>query len=310
MRFAPAPPRLGASAGAQVAEAPPRRQTEAAGAILVAWQEQEVALLERECPPAPAGPAKQFFSADGAFVPLLHGEWAEVKTLALGEIGAPEFKGGEWVAPTRELSYFSRLADADTFGRLALIETQRRGGESAGGGAGRTRGLSAEAGSADAVSGGSGAGLADRQRAGGKCQQAGGGSAVERGGDAWGARPCGPDAGAAQCGLQRSLGGSLGADRAGAAGASWPATGGTAAAAGASRGRGGRGGGRRPGRPRGARQGRKARRGREAEHRRGRRAAAARRGSPPAPLPHPPRYPPPASRDDARQTITHTPKGT
>jgi len=57
-----------------------------------------------------------------------------VKTLALGVIGAPIFraKTGEWVAPTGELSYFSRLAEADTFGRLALLETQRRGTESAG----------------------------------------------------------------------------------------------------------------------------------------------------------------------------------
>jgi hypothetical protein len=123
---------LTAFTGAPVTEPTARRQTEAAGAILVAWQEQEVARRERECPPAPAGPAKQFFSADGAFVPLLRGEWAEVKTLALGEIGAPVLKEGEWVAPTRALSYFSRLADADTFGRLALIETQRRGTESAG----------------------------------------------------------------------------------------------------------------------------------------------------------------------------------
>src|SRR5712691_7247777 len=130
--FDPAATLLAAFTGAQVTEATARRQTEAAGAILVAWQEQEVARLERECPPAPAGPAKQFLSADGAFVPLLHGEWAEVKTLALGEIGAPVLKEGEWVAPTRALSYFSRLADAGTFGRLALVETQRRGTESAG----------------------------------------------------------------------------------------------------------------------------------------------------------------------------------
>jgi hypothetical protein len=134
MEFDPAATLLAALTGAQVTEATARRQTEAAGAILVAWQEQEVARLERECPPAPAGPAKQFLSADGAFVPLLHGEWAEVKTLALGEIGAPVFqeKEGEWVAPTGALSYFSRLTDADTFGRLALVETHRRGTESAG----------------------------------------------------------------------------------------------------------------------------------------------------------------------------------
>src|SRR2546428_10959391 len=146
MEFDPAATLLAALTGAQVTEATARRQTEAAGAILVAWQEQEVARLERACPPAPAGPAKQFFSADGAFVPLVHAEWAEVKTLALGVIGAPVYqeKQGEWVAPTRELSYFSRLADADTFGRLALGETQRRGKERAraggGGGHGGGRG--------------------------------------------------------------------------------------------------------------------------------------------------------------------------
>jgi hypothetical protein len=134
MEFDPAATLLAALTGAQVTAATARRQTEAAGAILVAWQEQEVARLERECPSAPAGPAKQFLSVDGAFVPLLHGEWAEVKTLALGVIDAPIYqeKAGEWVAPTRELSYFSRLADADTFGRLALVETQRRGTETAG----------------------------------------------------------------------------------------------------------------------------------------------------------------------------------
>lgn len=134
LKFRPAAALLAALTGAQITEATARRQTEAAGAILVAWQEQEVARLERECPPAPPGPAKQLLAVDGAFVPLRHGEWAEVKTLALGVIGAPVYqaKTGEWVAPTRELSYFSRLADADTFGRLALLETQRRGTETAG----------------------------------------------------------------------------------------------------------------------------------------------------------------------------------
>jgi hypothetical protein len=37
-------------------------------------------------PEAPAGPAKHLFSVDGAMVPLVSGEWAEVKTLVLGEI--------------------------------------------------------------------------------------------------------------------------------------------------------------------------------------------------------------------------------
>ncbi len=57
-----------------------RRQTEAAGAAYVAVQEHEVERLERDAPPAPKGLAQQFLSVDGAFVPLVGGEWAEVKT--------------------------------------------------------------------------------------------------------------------------------------------------------------------------------------------------------------------------------------
>jgi hypothetical protein len=134
LEFAPAATLLAALTGAQVTEATARRQTEEAGAVLAAWQEQEVARLERECPAPPAGPPKQFLSVDGAFVPVLHGEWAEVRTLVIGVIGEPVFQEEpqEWVAPTRELSYFSRMVDADTFGRLALVETHRRGTESAG----------------------------------------------------------------------------------------------------------------------------------------------------------------------------------
>jgi hypothetical protein len=64
-------------------------------------------------------------------VPLQHGEWAEVKTFALGIVSPPVQERGEWVVHTEELSYFSRLADAETFGRLALVETHRRGTETA-----------------------------------------------------------------------------------------------------------------------------------------------------------------------------------
>jgi hypothetical protein len=76
----------------------------------------------------------QLLSADGAMVPLVGGAWAEVKTLAIGEVGAPAWdaRAREWVAPTTGLSYFSRLADAATFARLATVETHRRGTEAAG----------------------------------------------------------------------------------------------------------------------------------------------------------------------------------
>jgi hypothetical protein len=109
-----------------------RRQTEAAGAAYVQVQEREVERLEREAPPAPPGPAKQFLSVDGAMVPLVGGEWAEVKTLAVGEVEPPVEHRGEMVIQTRDMSYFSRLTDSNTFQRLALAETHRRGVETAG----------------------------------------------------------------------------------------------------------------------------------------------------------------------------------
>jgi len=106
-----------------------RDRTEAAGAAQVALQTAEVERLERQAPPAPAGPAKQYLSADGAFVPLVGGEWGEVKSVVIGEVGEPvlDAKHHAWVVHTHHLSYFSRLATADTFDRLALVETHRRG---------------------------------------------------------------------------------------------------------------------------------------------------------------------------------------
>jgi len=108
------------------------RITEAAGAAYVQFQTQEVECLERETPLPPAGPAKQFLSVDGANVPLVGGEWAEVKTLVIGEVLPPVQRRGERVVETKNLSYFSRLTDSDTFQRLALVETHRRGVERAG----------------------------------------------------------------------------------------------------------------------------------------------------------------------------------
>jgi hypothetical protein len=55
-------------------------------------------------------------------VPLRRGEWAEVKTLVVGEVDHTAAEGA-----LQTLSYFSRLSDADTFGEAAVVETQRRG---------------------------------------------------------------------------------------------------------------------------------------------------------------------------------------
>lgn len=104
---------------APISEATARRLTEAAGSSYVAFQTEEVSRILRDDPPAPAHPSRLVLSADGAMVPLLHGEWAEVKTLAVGE---PTEEGH-----VSDISYFSRLADAATFGEQALVEVHRRG---------------------------------------------------------------------------------------------------------------------------------------------------------------------------------------
>jgi hypothetical protein len=120
--------------GADLGATTIRRLTETAGAAYVAVQTADVARLERECPAPPAGPPVQQVSVDGAMVPLRGaGEWAEVKTLAIGTVQPPVLsQEGEPEVHVTELSYFSRMTDAETFGRLATVETHRRGVETAG----------------------------------------------------------------------------------------------------------------------------------------------------------------------------------
>ena len=141
MPFGKAAPMLESFTGVSVTEDYVQEHTEAAGAAQVALETEAVERLERETPPAPLGPAKLYLSADGAFVPLVGGVWEEVKTLVIGEVAAPVLEKGEKVVHTCNLSYFSRLTDAETFKRLALVETHRRGVETAGLPLGERRGV-------------------------------------------------------------------------------------------------------------------------------------------------------------------------
>ena len=100
----------------EVSEATARRITEQSGAAYVEFQTEEAGLLEAETREAPAGPGLQQLSVDGAMVPLLGGEWAEVKTLAIGTIDEADRKGE---ARARDLSYFSRMTDHLRFAHLA-----------------------------------------------------------------------------------------------------------------------------------------------------------------------------------------------
>jgi hypothetical protein len=131
--FEQVPALLAHLSGVRISADTARRLTETAGALAEALDTAAVADLEQRLPEPPAGPALQQLAVDGAMVSLVGGVWAEVKTLALGTVQPPVWSARDeaWQVHTRELSYFSRLSDADTFGRLATVETHRRGTETA-----------------------------------------------------------------------------------------------------------------------------------------------------------------------------------
>jgi len=117
--------------GIRVSRIVSQRDAEEAGAMYEQMQNEEVERLEKEAPRAKPCADKIQISADGAMVPLLHGVWAEVKTLVIGEVQPSVAEKGEQVVHTRNLSYFSRKTTAQEFQRLALVEMQRRGVENA-----------------------------------------------------------------------------------------------------------------------------------------------------------------------------------
>ena len=66
-------------------------------------------------------------STDGAFVPLLGGQWGEVKKVVIGQVTRTQ--EGQVCMP--HLSSFSRLREAEHFEEAAVVETHRRGLERA-----------------------------------------------------------------------------------------------------------------------------------------------------------------------------------
>jgi hypothetical protein len=125
--FEQVPEQLAFFAGVLLSRETARRLTETAGAHLVAVEAAELTVLEATLPDPPAGPPVQQLSADGAMVPLVGGQWGEVKLLAIGTVTATPDAAGPPQPHTTDLSYVARLADADSFGRLATLETHRRG---------------------------------------------------------------------------------------------------------------------------------------------------------------------------------------
>jgi hypothetical protein len=129
--FEQAPGALRFLARVEVSAETVRRLTEAAGAAQVAVDEADVERLERDNPASPPGPALLQVSVDGALVPLVGGDWAEVRTVALGRVLQTTTAAGPRFVRTTDLSYFSRLATAEELRRAAWPELYRRGIETA-----------------------------------------------------------------------------------------------------------------------------------------------------------------------------------
>lgn len=121
--FGRGPALLAHFTGVTVSAETVRRLTEQAGARVVAHETAVVVAIERGLPDPPAGPPVQQLSVDGAMGPLRDGEWAEVKTVVIGTVEEGR---------ARDLSYFSRKPDGETFARLAIGELHRRGTGTAG----------------------------------------------------------------------------------------------------------------------------------------------------------------------------------
>jgi hypothetical protein len=103
-----------------------RRHTEQAGGWMEAWQTAEVE-ADGESEQDLERPLERcVFSPDGMMISLVHKQWAETRTVAIGEPQERRKASGEVEIHVGKLSYFSRLADASTFTRLAEVEMRRR----------------------------------------------------------------------------------------------------------------------------------------------------------------------------------------
>jgi hypothetical protein len=124
------PEQLAALTGVTVSRETVRRLTEQAGAAQVAVETEDLRRVPRDDGVVLEDGVVQQLSADGAMVPLLHGVWAEVRTLALGTVEQRMGPAGPEVH-ARDVSYFSRLCRADDFIDWAALPLHQRGTEHA-----------------------------------------------------------------------------------------------------------------------------------------------------------------------------------
>ena len=125
--FAQASEQLYALLDIRISPSTVRQHTEQAGRGSLAVQTEQAKPLA-VCPEE--SPAERMvMSADGAFVPLVAGQWGEVKLLAIGQVEVQEAAAPQPLpsTSTTQVSYFARLTDVSTFSEQASAEVRRRG---------------------------------------------------------------------------------------------------------------------------------------------------------------------------------------
>jgi hypothetical protein len=102
--------------------------TQAGGRHAVALETREAAKLRQSLAPPVVTVVErlQQVSVDGVMVPLLHGEWGEVKNLAIGRVE----QTGEG-PKAADLTYFARFTEGERFIAESRLEFWRRGTENA-----------------------------------------------------------------------------------------------------------------------------------------------------------------------------------
>lgn len=121
--FAAAADLLARCTGTRISAATVRRLTVAGGQTLRQLELDFTATVEAGTAAAAAAPREPLqLSVDGSMVPLVGGEWREVRVAAIGRLAG-------WGAAPRAtgLSYAATLGSAEAFGREALGEVHRRG---------------------------------------------------------------------------------------------------------------------------------------------------------------------------------------
>jgi hypothetical protein len=110
--------------GVQISEATARRHTYQVGEAALAVQNAQAQKPEPDVAGCADPEERLIVSPDGAMVPLVGGQWAEVKTVVVGKVERATPEGD---VHSTQLSYFSRMLDAQTFTEQASAELVRRG---------------------------------------------------------------------------------------------------------------------------------------------------------------------------------------